>query len=232
MNQKICFSIPITLIAALFSLNLAAKEKTWPEVTEDGLHRVHDAKLAIVYAEPGADLASYSKVMLAEPEVAFKKNWARDLGSRSASKLSTSSRVNTTKIKKQLAEEFTTVFTEKLSSAGYEVVNEPGDDVLQINPAIVDLDITAPEMRGAGRTTQYVRSAGEMTMYIELYDSTTGDLIAKALDRQIDKENNEIYTWANSASNKAAAKRILNGWADVLVRALGEAKSYPVGNTE
>lgn len=228
MNPKTSFVIFAALAAALFSLNLTAKEKQWPEVTEEGLQRVPDTRMAVVYAEPGADLSGYTKVMLVEPEVAFKKNWERDQRSRSASRLSTSSRVNTTQIKKQLANEFSTVFVNKLTSAGYELVAEAGDDVLLVSPAIVNLAITAPETAGAGRTDQYVRSAGEMTLYIELYDSATGDLIAKAIDRQVDMENNQLYTWANSSTNKAAADRILNGWADILVTALNEAKTHAV----
>jgi len=93
-----------------------------------------------------------------------------------------------------------------------------------ILPAIVNLDITAPETSGSGRTNSYVRSAGEMTLYLELYDSVTGDIIAKAVDRQVDRENNQMYTWANSSTNKAAADRILNGWADILIAALNDAK--------
>ena len=228
MKQRIFCTLILSLLLAAISQSVMAKKNDFPEITEDGLHRVHDAKLAVVYAEPGADLTPYTKVSLAPPEVAFKKNWERNLRSGSASKLSSSSRVNTTKIKKQLAEEFTTVFTDKLISNGYEIVSEAGDDVLQINAAIVDLAINAPETSGAGRTNQYTRSAGEMTLYLELYDSVTGDLIAKALDRQIDKENNQMYTWANSSTNKVAADVIINGWADILVGALNEAKAHAV----
>lgn len=226
MNPKTCLAVVLSLTAFLLSPNLLAQSDDWPEVTEDGLVRMDDTRMAVVYAKPGATLAGYNKIMLMDPEVAFKKNWERDLRSGSASKLSSSSRVNTTRIKKQLAEEFKTVFTEKLTSGGYEVVTEAGDDVLQVSPAIVNLAINAPELTGAGQTTQYIRSAGEMTLYVELFDSVTGDLIAKAIDRQIDKENNRMYTWANSSTNKVAAELILNGWADILVAALDEAKTY------
>jgi hypothetical protein len=62
-----------------------------------------------------------------------------------------------------------------------------------------------------------------MTLYIEVYDSVTGDLIAKALDRKSDRQNSGFYTWANRATNQAAANRILQGWANILVTALTEA---------
>jgi hypothetical protein len=219
-------TFPITLLLLGFTLSVSAGDEDWPEFTEDGLQRVHDSKLAIVYVEPGADLSGYNRVKMTEATVAFKKNWERNQRSRSASKLSTSTRVNTSKIKKQLAQEFDTVFTETLNSGGFPVVDEVADDVLLVRPAIVDLDIAAPETRGSGRSNSYVRSAGEMTLYIELYDSVTGDLITKALDRRADRENQDMYTWANSTTNKMAADRILQGWADIMLGALKEAKTY------
>jgi hypothetical protein len=66
-----------------------------------------------------------------------------------------------------------------------------------------------------------------MTLYVELYDSVTGDLIVKAMDRKADRSNDGYYTWANSATNKANAKRILKGWANILLTALNEARQQP-----
>ena len=97
-----------------------------------------------------------------------------------------------------------------------------GESVLLVRPAIIDLDPTAPEIRSSTASRSYVQSAGEMTMYIELYDSLSGDLIAKALDRRAD--NSMHYTWANPASNAAASRRILKGWAEILRDALDDAR--------
>ena len=66
-----------------------------------------------------------------------------------------------------------------------------------------------------------------MTLYVELYDSVTGDLIAKAMDRKADRSNDGFYTWTNRATNTAAADRILKGWAKILVDALDEARAAP-----
>ena len=63
-----------------------------------------------------------------------------------------------------------------------------------------------------------------MTLYLELYDSVTGDLLAKAIDRQVDRENSTIYRWADANVNKMAADRIIKGWANTLLDALNEAK--------
>lgn len=226
MNFKKLLIPFVSLAFAAYSLSTFAETMDFPDVTEDGLHRVEDSKLAIVYVEPGADFSAYTRVMLISPDIAFKKNWERNLRSRSASKVS---RVNTKKIKRELAEEFETIFIETLTNGGYEVVEEEAEDVLLIRPSIINLDINAPEQHGSGRTSSYTRSAGEMTLYIELFDSETGDLIAKAVDRGIDNPNDHgFYTWTTSSSNKSAAARILKGWADILLNGLNEAKGSPV----
>jgi len=214
---------PIFAFALLaLATSALAKEQELPQVTEDGLHRVADSKMAIVYAEPGADLSGYQKVQLLDAYVAFKKNWERDQRSSSVDPLRvTSSDIE--KIKNSLAEQFQSVFTEVLTEGGYPVVDAAGDDVLLVRPAIINLDVAAPDTMKAGRSRSYTDSAGEMTLYVELYDSVTGDLIAKAIDRKVDR-NSGFYTWTNSVTNKAAADRILKGWAEILLNALNEAK--------
>ena len=218
-------SIRNTVILTLAVMILASFEafgaQDFPKVTEDGLVLVEDSNLALVYADPEADLSGYTRVRLLDAEVAFKKNWERNQRSSSINSLSLSNDIR--RIKKGLAEEFRNVFTTVLEEGGYSVVDEDADDVLLIRPAIVNLDITAPQTSQASNIRQQVKSAGEMTLYVELFDSVTGDLIAKALDRQADRENVDVYTWANRASNRAAADRILRGWAEILLNALNEA---------
>jgi hypothetical protein len=224
MNFKntLVFLASICLLAC--SMSVLAKKDELPEVTEDGLHRVHDAKLAVVYAEPGADLVPYKRVKLLDAYVAFKKNWARDQRSKSAQPLRVTSK-DMERIKDSLSEEFSAVFTQELTDNGYEVVEEAAEDVLLVRPAIINLDVNAPDTPSAMRTTTFTASAGEMTLYIELYDSQTGDLLAKALDRRVDNAYGGFYTWTNSVTNKMAADRILKGWAQILRKALDEAKA-------
>lgn len=223
MNSKKLFILFLSMVFSAYTLITFAKTKELPEVSDDGLHLVKDTKMTIVYAEPGADLGVYKRIMLLTPEVAFRKNWERDQKSGSASK---TSRINTKGIKKKLAEEFETIFTEVLVNGGYELVDEAAEDVLLIRPSIVNLDVISPEKHGSGRSSNYARSAGEMTLYIELFDSETGDIIVKAIDRRIDNENDAgFYTWKTSSSNKQAAARILTGWANILLDALTEAES-------
>jgi hypothetical protein len=92
-----------------------------------------------------------------------------------------------------------------------------------VRPAIVNLDITAPDTNTANRTYQFSESAGEMTLYVELYDAETSSLIAKAMDRKQDRKKGYMQ-WQTRVTNTQAAKRILKSWAKTLREALDEAR--------
>lgn len=223
MNNSKILTIAATAVLFAFTGPAMAKKDELPQITEDGLHLVPDSNLAVVYAQPDADLVSYKRIQLLDAYVAFKKNWARDQRPRAGSRITITSK-EVEKIKNRLAEEFHVVFKQTLEEGGYEIVEESADDVLTVRPSVINLDVTAPDMPTAGRTMTYTSSAGEMTLYIELYDSITGDLIAKALDRRVDNSRGGSYTWSNSTTNRVAADRILKGWAEILRDALNEAK--------
>ena len=220
MEQSLKIAV-LSCLCLVFARGAAAEDL--PKITEDGLHLRDGSKLAVVYVDPEASLGGYHRVKLLDAAVAFRKNWLRDQRSSSVDRLRvTSSDVE--RIKKDLAELFREVFTTALEEAGYEVTDETGDDVLLVRPAIVNLDVNAPDTMSSGRSRSYTQSAGEMTLYVELYDSVTSDLLAKAIDRQSDRYSSN-YTWTNSVTNRSAATRVLKGWAEVLVNALNEAQA-------
>jgi hypothetical protein len=129
------------------------------------------------------------------------------------------------KISQALSKEFTVIFTEQLQEKGeYEIVDSAGDDVLTLRPAIVDLDVTAPDISSANMSRTYVTSAGQMTLYLELIDSATGDVIGKAVDRQHARRNSGQISYSNRVTNKAEADRILRRWASLLRDALDDAQ--------
>ena len=118
---------------------------------------------------------------------------------------------------------FREVFTKVLAEGGYELVNERAEDVLMIKPAIINLDISAPDTLSSDDTRSYSESPGEMTLYLELYDSVTDDLVAKAMDLQTDRETG-YFQWQARVTNRAAANRILTVWANVLKDGLDGAR--------
>jgi hypothetical protein len=63
-----------------------------------------------------------------------------------------------------------------------------------------------------------------MTLHMELYDSLTGDILAKALDRQEDRQTG-YFEWKDRVTNRAAANRIMQVWANVLKEGLDDARA-------
>jgi len=226
------FRILIIFLASLSLLVVTdysyAKEGP-PQTTIEGLERVKDSKLALVYVEPGADFTRYKRIYMVDTYVAFRKNWRRDQN-RSANlhKISSS---EMEKMKTELAGLFRDIFTKVLEEGGYELVNKRAEDVLIIKPAIINLDITAPDSLSSNDTRTYSESPGEMTLYLELFDSVTDDLIAKALDLQTDRETG-YFQWQTRVTNRAAANRILTVWANVLKDGLDKAHGVNIDSPQ
>jgi hypothetical protein len=210
----------LTAVFGLLMSSVVSAKTEFPDVTEEGLIKLKDTDLSLVYAKQGVDLSIYDKVWLVDATVAFKKNWKRDQNRSYANKVTAR---DVERIKTGMAELFREVFTETLTNSGHELVGEAGEDVLIVRPAIVNLDVAAPDVRSASRNYQMVESAGEMTLYVELYDSVTGDILVKAMDRKSDRSN-MTFQWQTRAGNIADAKRILRPWAERLASALSDAQ--------
>ncbi|MBT8071583.1 MAG: DUF3313 family protein [Xanthomonadales bacterium] len=221
VSRKISVALVALLLAAAVTAPAWAK-KSLPAVNDEGMELVKDSKLATVYADPGADLSIYNQVWLKDATVAFKKNWQRDQN-RGISSL----RVKTSdmeRIQESVATTFREVFTKELIDGGYELTEEAGPDVLLVIPAIINLDVHAPDVQGASRVYSYSESAGEMTLKLELFDSITNDKIATATDRKRDYRAGYLE-WRTRVSNKADARRMMTSWAKALRSALDEARN-------
>lgn len=217
----------VALAAAVCTSALASKEKL-PEVSKDGLHLIKDSKVAVAYAKPEASLDPYTKIKILDCFVDFKEDWQRDYNLNEMGLQGRVTDKDAEAIKKGLAAEFNKVFTEVLTEAGHAVVDEVGPDVLLLRPALINVDVVAPDISRAGMSRTFVRSAGSMTLYMEFYDSDTSTLLARVADPQAD--NRGYATQANRVTNKAAADRILRSWAELLARHLSEVKDATDGD--
>jgi len=219
--------LSILALAIASTPALAKKKDELPEYTVEGLKRVENPKnLAIVYAEPGANLAQYDRVYITDPYVAFKKNWQRDQNRSKSHRISTK---DMDRIKLNVQDIFMEVFTEVLNEGGYELADERAEDVLIVKPAIIDLDVHAPDVMSDGRSSPYTQSAGTMTLYIELYDSETDDLLAKAMDPTADRQSS-FMQWQTGPANRQAGKRMMKPWAEALRDGLDRAREETGGD--
>ena len=209
----------VMLMVLVGGVALAADEI--PQTTPEGMVLRDHTDSRVVYAMPGATLDQYTKVALLDCYVAFRKDWEHDYN-RDATLDRRIHADDMEKIKKALADEFKKIFTEELETeGGYEIVDHTGDEVLVVRPAIINLEITAPDV-GAGYGHVIVESAGQMTLFMELYDSVSGSIIARVLDAQA--SDRHFAFEANRVTNKREADLILRQWADALRGHLGTVK--------
>lgn len=211
-------ALAFALLASLPLAGLRAADS--PELSHDGLQPVKSKKVDTLYRRPGATLAPYTQVALLDCEIAFRKNWQRDQASGGVRV--TGNEMD--RIRKTLAGDFRKIFSEELGKGGYTITDRPGDDVLVVRPAIIGLDITAPDVPTAGRSRSYATSAGEMTLFVELFDGATGEIIARVVDRRQARDQGRLM-WQNAITNRAEADRMLRKWAVLARESLDEAKA-------
>jgi hypothetical protein len=216
------------IMASTIALPALAKDDP-PEVSIEGLELVDKDRRGEIYADPDIDWSLYTQTMLDPATVAFRRHWQRDQNRSYAFKIRAK---DMEKIKTEMSELFDEVFTKELGeSGGYTITDQAGDNVMRIKPAIVDLDVYAPDtLNSPGRSMQFTESAGRMTLKLEIYDSVTGDLIAAASDRR-EAPRRGYMQWTTSVSNRAEARRMFQRWAKDLVKRLDEARGAGKGDS-
>ena len=177
----------LTAIASTGTLALlgacASNTTPPPATTPDGLELVSSDKHSAVYIKPEADLQIYEKFGIVPCKVGFRKNWQRNYNSAHRSASQQVKQRDIDRIKTDLGAECTTFFANALSDEpAYDVVEEwqQGEDVLLVFPNIVNLDITSPDLNSPSMSRSYSASAGSMTLYLELIDAETSQVLVHA----------------------------------------------------
>jgi len=188
------------------------------ERTPDGLVRVQSGQADSVYRAPGASLASYTRVILDPVNLAFKLDWQKRNPDVTAS--------DVTRIRSQGTAIFNEIFSSALTMQhGYPVTTQPGSDVLRISASITELDVSAaPGTAGAQR--MFIVSPSDLTLTLELRDSQSGALLARAIDKEKGRSFGNLKV-EGSIENSAEARRALEMWAGLLRAALDNARGTP-----
>jgi hypothetical protein len=230
-NEFFPVSLVVLALATVFSAQLLAKD-AFPETSHDGLQLKKHTRHSAVYVKPGETLDGYDKIAMTDVFVSFKKDWQRNYNDDVAGLDGRVTDKDMEAIKNRLAKEFKVVFTKELQDkGGYEIVTDSAKDVLILRPAIINLVVNAPDVQAAGMETTFVASAGEMTLYLELYDSMTSDLLARVIDAEGDQAGGMAHM-GGRVENKAAADRILRRWADTLRKRLDETKTTAASSSK
>lgn len=214
-------AIKLMLAAVALAMITPAGAAKLP-TTWDGLVQIKAKKLAAAYLLPDADFRAYSKVKLDPAQVAFQKNWARDYNS---STMTLGGRVTDRDVQKAIADaqsDLDKIFAETFAKQGYQIVTATGPDVARITFAVIDLEVSAPDV-GVGRGASFSVEAGEATFVIEVRDSVTNQLLGRGLDRRAAGDNGPVYR--TSVSNREDFKELFQTWANIAAKGLTELRA-------
>ena len=216
-SSRVIAAASITFVLAVGASSIAAPQASSSPFP--GLELVNSKSIDRLYRRADVEVSAYDKILLAEPTVEFSKNWnPRNYGTfgLSAEQLK--------KIRVDLANLAKSTFAKVLADGGYQIVTAAGDGVVEITPNIVNLYISAPDTQTTGRSRTYTMDAGSMALALQVSDSVTGTLLAVAYDQKR-ASGGVTWQWTTSVSNRAAASRILTGWAEQLKRELDAARA-------
>lgn len=214
----------IATVAAVFGAAGVALAAS-PPANWDGLVRSKSSKMRYVYLLPDASFGRYTKVILDPTEVSFRKNWARDFNSRTGRGLS--GRVTDADVERMVDEggkAATQIFAESFTSGGFPIVTEPGDDVLRVRTAVINLTVTAPDRMTSGRSRTYAGEAGTATLVVEARDSVSGALLARVVDPQVAGDS-AIMMNRTSMLNRADFRSLAQRWARSTVSGLQQLRA-------
>ena len=212
-----------SLLAALTACGSTPEVQTGAdaEVIGGNLHRVDGGRADLAYIDPNADFSKYSKVLLRPLGV---DNIEVIQPSSTGTSISRRDWELTDSDKKVLQQLFHDAMKKQLQDKGdFPLVDQPGDDVLEIGAMITALAPSAAKddnrSRPVGRSYVITEGAGAIAVAVVFGDSQTGEVLALVKDS---RSTNNHWGLNNSVTNRADVTRIFNSWATQINNSLAK----------
>lgn len=194
------------------------------EMTYDGLYPVKGGTADAAWARPGADISQYSKIRLQGVGVEYRPGG--DSGKTYNARRRADHYEITDTQKEELEELLLETFREELGKSEYfSLVTEPGPDVLLIRGGLYDVVSFVPP-EPMGRTDIYLSSVGEATLVLEIRDSASEAIIARAVDRRAAEQSFGLQE-SNRVLNRADVRRLAKTWGRLLRERLDTFAAAP-----
>lgn len=184
------------------------------EVTFDGLNRVDNSAFTDAWADPDIDFSRYDQWMGGGAFFEFRavKKTGRSMRATS----SQSEFWIDDKDKAKLEEEVSKVFQQELAkSERFTESQTPGPNVLLIRGGLHDIVSRVPPEH-IGRSDIYLSSVGEATIVLEVVDSMSGEVIARAVERRAAQRPGGDMIYATTVTTWSEVRRLARTWATKL----------------
>jgi Protein of unknown function (DUF3313) len=218
MHRLFIASLVVLLAAALTGCATGPKGK--PELEEsttfDGLVKVKKPSAGIAWMRPDFSLAGYTKIMLRSAGIQY-----RPIPRADRDKAFPLSEKQQARLQKTVGDAFR---AELAQSKKFQLVNEPGPDVLTIWGGLMDVvSYVPPEPMGRGDI--YLRSIGEATLVLEIRDSESNATLVRVMDRRA-AETGQNFQMSNTVTNWSEVQHLARTWATALRSRLDEAAEW------
>lgn len=151
--------------------------------TQDGMVPVTGTGMKQAWVRPDINLSSYRKLLLEPAEFQFRPT--EPLAGRTPADPSMREFPINQADREKLVATVTEVFREALSGSRYfTLTDQPGPEVLTVQISLLDIVSKVPP-EGPGRTNVYVNEFGSADLVLELRDSQSGEILARAVDRGV-----------------------------------------------
>ncbi len=209
MSRHVSAIVGPLLLAACASAPPTLQTGPGAEVTFDGLVRVDNSAFERAWVDPTIDLAGYSKIMAGGAR--FEYRAVRDV--ESARRSSATEFPISEQGKQRLQADAEEIFLEELAkSRHFELVSEPGPDVLLIRGAMLDIvSRVPPDIVGRGEI--YIDRVGEATLVLELVDSMSDETLARAAERGAAQSAGRTGMRSSTVTARAESRRLFRRWA-------------------
>ena len=186
------------------------------EVTFDGLYPVEGGRMDAAWARPDFSLEPYSKVILQGVGVEYRPGGASPKGSNMRATSNNQHYDPTPEQKVHFEELMAEAFDKEMAKGEhFEIVTEPGPDVLLISGGLLDVvSYIPPDIVGRGNI--YLSRVGEATLVLEMRDSVTGAILVRAIDRRAAEDAAGYGSQSNKVTNSAEFRRLATAWARIL----------------
>jgi hypothetical protein len=213
----------IFVTCTLLFLSACTTEPTIPqgpnvEMSFDGLTRVDNSLMDYAWVKQGLSIKNYHKILPVSAGIEYRA--VKPVSRLSAKYGSTNEFPLDEDQKTRIAKTISDVFeTELVKMENFTVTDKPAPDTLLIIGSLIDVVSNVPP-EPMGRTKIYLTHLGAATLVIEIRDSQSGEILARAIDsRTIDARTLGL---SNVVTNTNELRIFARHWASLIRKRLDE----------
>ncbi len=189
------------------------------EVSFDGLHRVENSRSDAAWAVPDLDFSGYTKIRFVSLGIEYRE--VANRGSSSMARSQGGPYFIDDRARAQFEELVSEIFSEELGKiTRFQIVDESGPDTLEVGGGLLNVTSQVPPDPVGGRSVHFLTNVGDATLVLEIRDSESNRILARAVDRRAAETIGGSFRRSNSVSNSAEVKRLIRHWAVALREAL------------